>query len=275
MRKPRAFGVVLGAVLAGAAATQAAPPKPAPKPPAKPGAAPAVPAGKDWSKQTAGLEFVVGFQKGMERGWVLGKPLMLFFTSITDPWAPKYGQRTFKDKAFLDAVDGYLPVLVDVDVEKEVAKALMPAPVLPTLVWVHLDGDTIFTGGGDLPIEMARSCAEVAHTRCPDEKKTEVYVGTVHDRDVLRAARKEGAVRPIVDAATALSRRKYPASWIAEAKAADAEMTKAGEARLAAAKTLAEGGKKEEAHKALAAIIEDYGPHAIGQAADRMDRALR
>src|SRR5204863_821230 len=51
---------------------------------------------QDWSAHMGALKFVVGYEKGMEEAWAAGRPAMLFFTSATDPWCPKFAARTWK-----------------------------------------------------------------------------------------------------------------------------------------------------------------------------------
>lgn len=233
----------------------------------------AAPVAKDWSGHMGSLKFVVGYEKGMDAAWAAGRPAMLFFTSSKDHWCPIFAARTWKDKDVLETVKAYLPVLIDVDAEPEIAKKL-PVLMLPGVIWVDSEGEQIFSAIGDAPLDMFRTLAETARDRAPKVGPSPSLAASRKAADALHAALKAGDMKTALKAIRDVREIMRPKSLVSEANAAEAQIGKQGAEDLAKAKGLLEAGKKVEAKEALQKLRQSYGDHPVGQEAWTLLRKL-
>ena len=240
---------------------------------AKPPPAGTAPRTVDWSAHMGALKFVVGYEPGMEEAWAAGRPAMLFFTSATDPWCPKFAARTWNDKEVLRKVEAYLPVLVDGDREPELRKKY-EVLLLPAVVWVDADGQRVFIVSGDAPLELFRTVVETAQARAPETKPSPDYAAVTKAAEAMRAAMKSGDVRAALRAIHEIDEVKRPRAIVAEAAALERDLAKRGGEELAKAKELIEQGKREEAKSALRKLKETFGDHPVGREAWTLLRRL-
>ena len=75
---------------------------------------------KDWSHHMGKLAFTVGCAKGMEKAKADKKPAMLFITTTWCGWCKKLAEDTFSNEEVVKALEGFTPVLVDGDAEKDI-----------------------------------------------------------------------------------------------------------------------------------------------------------
>jgi hypothetical protein len=212
------------------------------------------------------LKFVVGFETGLDQAWSMGRPAMLFFTSAKDEWCPLFGQRTWKDAEVEKRVDRYLPVLVDAVAEKEVVKRY-EVLVLPAVVWVDYDGNSLFMSQGDADLELFREAASVAQARAPQVKVPADVEILARVRADLAKHGAAGNVRKALDAATALKAMKRPRAAREEGEKASADLLAKGQARLDAARKDAQDGKADEARAAFTSLASDYRGYDLGRQA--------
>ena len=225
--------------------------------------------GKDWTAHMGDLPFVVGMDAGRAEVKFTGRPAMLFFTSSTDEWCPKFAARTWKDKQVLADVEGYTPVLIDADTAPKEMKDKYAVVIIPAVAWTDFDESIVFTVTGDAPIDMFRMGSDVAKERCPDaEAPAEGYAALLEMKKKLDAAATAKDVKAQLAAIADIRKVGLGAAVQKEAASADARLTKEGEAEIARAQGLAVAKKKPDAKKALEKLIADYGAeHAVAKKA--------
>jgi hypothetical protein len=224
---------------------------------------------KDWSAHMGDLPFVVGMDAGRAEVKFTGKPAMLFFTSSTDEWCPKFAARTWKDKGVLDDVAGYTPVLVDADTASKEMKDKYAVAMVPGVVWTDFDESNVFMVMGDADVEMFRLGSGVAKDRCPAaHPPAEGYAALMETKKKLDAAATAKDVKAQLAAIADIKKVGLGAAVQKAAADADARLTKDGDAEIARAKDLALAKKKPDAKKALEKLVADYGAdHAVGKKA--------
>jgi hypothetical protein len=225
--------------------------------------------GKDWSAHMGDLPFVVGMDAGRAEVKFTGKPAMLFFTSSTDEWCPKFAARTWKNKGVLEDVAGYTPVLIDVDAASKELKDKYAVAMVPGVVWLDFDESQVFMVMGDADVEMFRLGSDVAKDRCPDAKPpAEGMAALLELKKKLDAAATAKDVKAQLAAIADIKKVGLGAAVQRDAATADARLTKDGEAEIARAKDLVAAKKKPDAKKALEKLVADYGAdHAVGKKA--------
>jgi hypothetical protein len=224
---------------------------------------------KDWSAHMGDLPFVVGMDAGRAEVKFTGKPAMLFFTSSTDEWCPKYAARTWKDKGVLEDVAGYTPVLIDADTAPKEMKDKYAVAIVPGVVWIDFDESNVFTGMGDMDVEMFRLASGIAKDRCPAAKPpAEAFAALMELKKKLEAAATAKDVKAQLAAIADIRKVALGAAVQKDAATADARLTKDGEAEIARAKDLVAAKKKPDAKKALEKLVADYGAeHPVGKKA--------
>ena len=227
------------------------------------------PAGKDWSKHMGDVPFVVGMDAGRAEVKFTGKPAMLFFTSSTDEWCPKFAARTWKDKQVLEDVAGYTPVLIDFDAAPKEMKDKYALVIVPAVVWIDFDEDNVFMVQGDASLDMFQMGSDVAKTRCPEaHAPAEGLAALLELKKKLDAAATAKDVKAQLAAIAEIRKVGVGAAVQKEASAADARLTKDGEAEIARAQGLVTAKKKPDAKKALEKLVADYGAeHPVGKKA--------
>jgi hypothetical protein len=226
----------------------------------------------DWSKHMGKLAFTVGWERGKKEVAFTGRPGMLFFTSQKDPWCPKFAKRTFSDPKVIELVADYTPILIDADSDEgKKLKEAHAVVLLPGVVWLDFDGDSVFSALGDSPLDVFRQMVEVAKERAPKAREP----GEGHDklielRDAMRKAAKGKKVPPILEAIAAVREFGVGAEVQLEADRIDADLTEKGDERIAKAKALIEKRRKSSAKSALKKVIADYGDHPVGKRAKEL-----
>jgi hypothetical protein len=214
----------------------------------------------DWSKHMGDLPFVVGMDAGRAEVKFTGRPAMLFFTSSTDQWCPKFAARTWKDKQVLADVAGYTPVLVDADTAPKELKDKYMVAILPGVVWTDFDESVVFSVIGDADLEMFRMGSDVAKDRCPDaHPPAEGLAALLELKKKLDEAAAAKDVKAQIAAIAEIRKVGAGAAVQKAAAAADARLTKEGEAEVARANGLITAKKKADAKKALEKLVADYG----------------
>jgi len=224
---------------------------------------------RDWSPHMGDLPFVVGMDAGRAEVKFTGKPAMLFFTSVTDEWCPKFAARTWRDKEVLANVAGYTPVLIDADAAPKELKDKYAALLVPGVVWLDFDEKAVFTALGDSPLEVLRTLSERAKDDCPAARPpAEGFAALMETKKQLDAAVAAKDVKAQLAAIAEIKKVGLGAAVQRDAAAADARLTKDGEAEIARAKDLAAAKKKPDAKKALEKVLADYGAeHPVGKKA--------
>jgi hypothetical protein len=230
----------------------------------------------DWSKHMGKLAFAVGYERGMKEVAFTGKAPMFFFTSSKDPWCPKYAARTFTDAKFLENVADYTPVLIDADrKDSKKLKEKYAVALLPAVVWVNFDGESVFMAMGDAPLQMARQSADIAKARSPERREPgEGREKLIELRDAIRKAARGKQIRPIVDAIAALRKFGAGADVQLEADRIDIDLWEKGSKRIAQAQAHIAKRRKSRAKPVLEKIVKDYGEHPIGKRAAGMLASL-
>ena len=108
--------------------------------------------GKDWSHHTGKVPFIVGYEKGLEKAKLLQKPRMLFFTTTWCGWCKKLAEESFTDEEAVRELDAFVPVLVDCDVEKDVAQRF-GVHGFPTVRFVNAENEELAAMNGYAPAE--------------------------------------------------------------------------------------------------------------------------
>ena len=215
---------------------------------------------KDWSKHMGDLPFVVGLDAGRAEVKFTGKPAMLFFTSSTDKWCPQFAARTWKDKQVLADVAGYTPVLIDADTASQEMKDEYNVVIVPGVVWTDFDEDQVFMVMGDAPLDMFRMGSDVAKERCPEaQPPAEGMAALLEQKQKLDAAAQANDVKAQLAAIAEIRKIGLGAAVQKAAAAADARLTKEGEAEIERANGLVAAKKKPDAKKALEKLVADYG----------------
>ena len=224
---------------------------------------------KDWTAHMGDLPFVVGMDAGRAEVKFTGKPAMLFFTSSSDEWCPKFAARTWKDKQVLADVAGYTPVLIDADTAPKEMKDKYAVALVPGVVWIDHDEDNVFMVMGDAPLDMFRMGSDVAKDRCPDAlPPAEGLAALLELKKKLDDAAAAKDVKAQLAAIAEIRKVGVGAAVQKAAAAADARLTKDGEAEIARANGLVTAKKKPDAKKALEKVLADYGAeHAVGKRA--------
>jgi hypothetical protein len=225
---------------------------------------------KDWTSHMGDLPFVVGMEAGRAEVKFTGKPAMLFFTSSTDEWCPKYAARTWKDKGVLEDVAGYTPVLIDADTAPKEFKDKYCAVIVPAVVWLDFDEKQIFMLIGDADLEMFKvGGSDVAKARCPEPRPPgEGFAALMDLKKKLDAAATAKDVKAQLAAIAEIKKVGLGAAVQKDAAAADARLTKDGETEIARARDLVAAKKKPDAKKALEKLVADYGAdHVVGKKA--------
>jgi len=224
---------------------------------------------KDWTAQMGDLPFVVGMDAGRAEVKFTGKPAMLFFTSSTDEWCPKYAARTWKDKGVLEDVAGYTPVLIDADTAPKEMKDKYAVAIVPGVVWIDFDESNVFMVMGDADVEMFRLASGIAKDRCPAAKPpAEAFAALLEMKKKLEAAATAKDVKAQLAAIADIRKVALGAAVQKDAAAADARLTNDGDAEIARAKDLVAAKKKPDAKKALEKLVADYGAeHSVGKRA--------
>jgi hypothetical protein len=223
----------------------------------------------DWTKHMGDLPFVVGMEAGRSEVKFTGKPAMLFFSSSTDEWCPKFAARTWKDKQVLADVAGYTPVLIDADTAPKEMKDKYAVAIVPGVVWTDFEEKNVFMVMGDAPIDMFRMGADVAKERCPDARPpAEGYAALLDQKKKLDDAGAAKDVKAQIAAIVEIRKVGLGAAVQKAAADADLRLTKDGEAEIERANQLVAAKKKPEAKKALEKLVADYGPdHPVARKA--------
>jgi hypothetical protein len=226
----------------------------------------------DWTAHMGNLPFTVGMEKGREEVKFTGRPAMLFFTSATDPWCPKYAARTWKDKEVLGNVAGYTPVLIDADAAPVALKDKYAIAILPAVIWLDFDEGQVFMAMGDAPLELVRVASGVAKERCPESRPPAEGIAALQAlRKKLDDAAKAKDVKAQLASIAEIRKVGVGAEVQAAARAADARLTKDGEAEVTRAKDLLAAKKKADARKAAEKLVADYGAeHPVAKAAQEL-----
>jgi len=225
---------------------------------------------KDWTAHMGDLPFVVGMDAGRAEVKFTGKPAMLFFTSSTDKWCPQFAARTWKDKQVLSDIAGYTPVLIDADTAPKDFKDKYCAVIVPAVVWLDFDEKQIFMLIGDADLEMFKiGGSDVAKDRCPEPRPPgEGYAALLELKKKLDDAAAAKDVKAQIASIAEIRKVGLGAAVQKAAAAADARLTKDGEAEIARAQGLAAAKKKPDAKKALEKLVADYGAeHPVGKKA--------
>ena len=222
-----------------------------------------------WTGHMGDLAFVVGIDAGREEVKFTGKPAMLFFTSATDAACPVFAARTWKDKVSLENVAGYTPVLVDFDFAPPTLLATLKVEFVPSVLWLDFDEKTLYGCNGDAPLDEFRKLTVTAKARCPAARPPTAGFTALMD---WKKKLDDGATAKDVKAqlaAIAAIRKIGRGEAVQRATvAADARLTKEGEAELERVNGLITAKKKPEAKKALEKLVADYGAdHAVGKKA--------
>jgi hypothetical protein len=224
----------------------------------------------DWSAQMGDVPFVVGLEKGREEVKFTGRPAMLFFTSATDPWCPKFAARTWKDKQVLADVAGYTPVLVDADTAPKELKEKYLVVVLPAVVWLDFEETSISAVAGDTDLPTFKvGGSEVAKGRCPEPRApAEGYAALLDLKKKLDEAKDvKSRLAVIAD----IRKVGLGAAVQAAAKAADTRITEDGDSDVGKAKGLLAAKKKPEAKKVLEKVLAEYpADHPVAKAAQEL-----
>jgi hypothetical protein len=224
---------------------------------------------KDWTAHMGDVPFVVGMDAGRAEVKFTGKPAMLFFTSSKDKWCPQFAARTWKDKQVLEDVAGYTPVLVDFDAAPQALKDEYAVAIVPAVVWIDHDEGNVFMAMGDAPLDIFRMTADIAKDRCPDaQPPAEGLAALLTLKKKLDDAATAKDVKAQLAAIAEIRKVGLGAAVQKAAAAADARLTKDGEAEIARAQGLAAAKKKPDAKKALEKLVADYGAeHPVGKKA--------
>jgi hypothetical protein len=227
---------------------------------------------KDWPAHMGDLPFVVGMDAGRAEVKFTGRPAMLFFTSSTDEWCPKFAARTWKDKQVLADVAGYTPVLVDFDAAPKELKDKYAIAIVPSVVWIDFDEDNVFMVQGDAPLDMFRMGSDIAKARCPEaHPPAEGLAALLELRKKLDDAAAAKDVKAQLAAIADIRKVGLGAAVQKAAAAADARLTKDGEAEIARAQGLVAAKKKPDAKKALEKLVADYGAdHPVAKKAQEL-----
>jgi hypothetical protein len=224
---------------------------------------------KEWSRYMGGVPHVVGYEAALEEARFAGRALLCVVLRYGDPESEALAL-SLRDRDVREKHAAYLPAIVDAD-----AMGSFPHGDLlmgmAGLVYVGLDGDTIFQIAGVAPPEILRTVVEVPQARAPEPRPTPEYVALEKERDVLRAALGEEDVRGALAAVRAIRAVGKGPAIQAEAGAADEALAEAGAERVLAARVLAAAKKSKEARAALEAVAADYEGHPV---ADRAREAL-
>lgn len=102
---------------------------------------------KDWSHHMGGLPFVVGYEKGMAKAKADKKAVMVFTTTTWCGWCTKLAQDTFSNPDVRKALEPFVFVLVDGDVEKDVVQKF-GVKGFPNLRFQTVDETELGTIGG-------------------------------------------------------------------------------------------------------------------------------
>ena len=227
----------------------------------------------DWTAHMGDVPFVVGIEKGREEVKFTGKPAMLFFTSATDKWCPKFAERTWKDKQVLSDIAGYTPVLIDADTAPKEFKDRYCAVMVPAVVWLDFDEKQIFMLIGDADLEMFKiGGSDVAKARCPDARPpAEGFAALMESKKKLDAALTAKDVKGALATIAEIRKVGLGAAVQKAAAAADAKLTKDGEAEIERANGLIAAKKKPDAKKALDKLVADYGAdHPVAKKAQEI-----
>lgn len=224
---------------------------------------------KDWTAHMGDVPFVVGMEKGREEVKFTGRPAMLFFTSSTDEWCPKFASRTWKDKEVLANVAGYTPVLIDADTAPKAFREKYMAVIVPGVVWLDFDEEQVFVAIGDSPLDIFRVMTERAKDDCPEAKPpAEGMAALLELKKTLDATAAAKDVKAELAAIAGIRKVGLGAAVQKAAAVADAKLTKDGEAEIERANGLAAAKKKPDAKKALEKLVADYGAeHPVGKKA--------
>ena len=227
---------------------------------------------KDWTAHMGDLPFVVGIERGREEVKLTGRPAMLFFTSASDKWCPQFAARTWTDKEVLKNVEGYTPVLIDVEATpKEFLEAHL-AVIVPGVQWIDFDEKHIFMAMGDSPLDIFKLAAERARNDCPAARPPAEGLAPLLElgkklAESLKAKDVKGTLATIAE----IRKVGHGGSVQKAARAADAQLTKDGEAEITRAKGLIAAKKKPDAKKALEKLVADYGAeHPVAKAAQAL-----
>ncbi len=226
----------------------------------------------DWTSHMGDLPFVVGIEKGREEVKFTGRPAMLFFTSAGDPWCPKYAARTWKDREVLENVAGYTPVLIDADAAPQALKDKYAVAMVPAVAWLDFDETPVFLAMGDASLDLVRIMFRAAKDRCPGARPpAEGFAALQALRKRLDEAARAKDVRAQLAAIAEIRKVGLGAEVQAAARAADARLTKDGEAEVARARGLLASKKKGDARKAAERLVADYGAeHPVAKAAQEI-----
>lgn len=121
---------------------------------------------KDWTRMTGGRPVAVGYAAGLAEGKRVGRPLMCVVVAYGDRDSEALAFHAFHDEEVRKQWEGYLPVIVDREDLGDVPNAEI-VRLLPTLLFVDLDGDVIFMMSGASPAEFLRAGLGAAATRRP------------------------------------------------------------------------------------------------------------
>ncbi len=227
------------------------------------------PSPASWASHMGKLPFTVGLKAGMKEVAFTGKAPMLFFTSKKDKWCPMFAKRTFSDQEVLKLIEDYTPILIDVDAEENKAlKEEHMVMLVPGVVWLDFDGESVFSALGDAPLEIFSSMAEIAKARAPERHKP----GEGHEElaklaEALKEAVKGEKVTKILAAVAAAQEFGVGAAVQLEASRIDAKLTKQGMERITEAKALIEKRRKSRAKSILRKVVKEYGEHPVGKIA--------
>lgn len=111
------------------------------------------PTEKDWSHDTQGLPFVIGYAKGMEKARSEGKPAMVFVTATWCKWCRRLAEESFNDPKVRQMLSKCVCVIVDADEEGDV-KSQLGAEGVPYIVFLSPDGEFLGECLGYKPVSQ-------------------------------------------------------------------------------------------------------------------------
>ncbi len=221
---------------------------------------------KDWTQHMGGLAFVIGPKAGLEEAKFTGRAPMYFFTSHGNEICEKFGTRTWTDVKVREAIASYTPVLVDIDEHKDFAKQ-QRVGLVPSVVWLRLDGEWILETKGDSPLHYLHTIMGVAKGRAPEVEPSEEYKALLVLAKRLGKQRKGGDEKKVYATVLQIRKARLGRAIQDEADAADDEIMSGPRARIEKARGLVANKKRVDALKILKKLVREYAWHPVGEEA--------
>lgn len=226
-----------------------------------------------WAGHRGALDFVDGYERGMARVRMTGRPPMFFVTTTTCVFCRQLAGEAFTDADVVAELAHFTPVLVDGEAESGVA-AKYSVSSFPTVIFADTTGKQSSQVRGYVATATFLEAARKARKECKAGTPSKAYRELERADSDLTAALAKSDVKAALEAARRADDTGLDHPLAERARAERARLLQSGAERLVKADAARAAGKLEEARTELRKVAEAYAGTDVGTQAERKLRAL-